>query len=199
MAAIEASKQGVKVALFEEHPQVGIPSHCSGVVSMNGLQLLGIGRSQAYDQRLIRGARFHPPSREPTTIKRNELVALIINRMKFDQFLAKKAINAGAQLRTKARVSKFERLSDGGVRATIQNGETVTGKILVDASGPGSRLPLQAGLKTPDWSQILPGLQYELIGTDKQDDMVDLYFGSQRAPGFFAWSIPTGDHSVRVG
>ena len=29
--------------------------------------------------------------------------------------------------------------------------------------------------------------------------MVELFFGSHRAPGFFAWTIPTGDHSARVG
>src|SRR5438034_10757473 len=66
-------------------------------------------------------------------------------------------------------------------------------------SGAGSRLPEQAGLSTPDWSQLLPGLQYELADMQKQGDMVELFFGSHRAPGFFAWSIPTGDHSARVG
>src|SRR5437773_7163036 len=33
----------------------------------------------------------------------------------------------------------------------------------------------------------------------KQGDMVELLFGTHRAPGFFAWSIPTGDQSARVG
>ena len=199
MAAIEASKLGAKVGLFEDHPQVGVPSHCSGVVSLNGLGLLGLGRNQTYDQRLIRGARFYPPSGEPITVSRPEPVALIVNRMKFDQYLAKKAMSQGVDLHTRSRVSKFERMIDGTVRATVQDGNIVKGKVMVDASGAGSRLPIQAGLKTPDWSQILPGLQYELIGTQRQDDLVSLYFGSERAPGFFAWSIPTGDHSVRVG
>lgn len=199
MAAIEASKQGAKVGLFEEHLQVGVPSHCSGVVSLNGLKLLGVSSNQAYDQRLIRGARLFPPTAEPIVIARPEPVALIINRMKFDQYLAKNALNNGVELHTKSRVSKFEKTSDRGIHVTIQDQGVVGAKVLIDASGAGSRLPTQAGLKPPDWSQILPGLQYELIGTDKQDDLVNLYFGSRRAPGFFAWSIPTGDHSVRAG
>src|SRR5207245_11433830 len=61
MAAIEASKQGVRIGLFEEHPQVGVPSHCSGVVSLSGLKLLGISSNQAFDQRMIRGAKLFPP------------------------------------------------------------------------------------------------------------------------------------------
>jgi len=199
MAAIEASKQGVRIGLFEEHPQVGVPSHCSGVVSLSGLKLLGISSNQAFDQRLIRGARFFPPTGSPIEITRPEPVALIINRMKFDQYLAKNAINNGVELHTKSRITKFEKTSDQEIHVTIQNQGVVGAKVLIDASGAGSRLPTQAGLKPPDWSQILPGLQYELIGTDRQDDLVNLYFGSKRAPGFFAWSIPTGDHSVRAG
>jgi len=199
MAAIEASKQGVRIGLFEEHPQVGVPSHCSGVVSLSGLKLLGITSNQAFDQRLIRGARFFPPTGSPIEITRPEPVALIINRMKFDQYLAKNAINNGVELHTKSRITKFEKTSDQEIQVTIQNQGVVGAKVLIDASGAGSRLPTQAGLKPPDWSQILPGLQYELIGTDRQDDLVNLYFGSKRAPGFFAWSIPTGDHSVRAG
>jgi flavin-dependent dehydrogenase len=42
-------------------------------------------------------------------------------------------------------------------------------------------------------------LQYELADAHERDDLVDLYFGSTRAPGFFAWSIPTSDHTARVG
>jgi|SRR5713101_2278858 len=199
MAAIEASRQGVKVGLFEEHPQVGVPSHCSGVVSLNGLKLLGVDRNQAYDQRLIRGARFFPPTGKPIEITRHEPVALIVNRMRLDQYLAKKALNNGVELHTKSRITRLARAGNREIHATIQNGGEVSAKVLIDASGAGSRLPTHAGLKVPDWSQILPGLQYELIGTNKQDDLVNLYFGSERAPGFFAWSIPTGDHSVRAG
>jgi flavin-dependent dehydrogenase len=132
-------------------------------------------------------------------VRKQEPVALILNRMKLDQFLAKQAIASGVELRTQARASKFERYEDGNAGIGLQNGENLTCRVVVDASGAGSRLPEQAGLETPDWSQLMPGLQYELVNTQLQDDLVELFFGSQKAPGFFAWSIPTGDRSVRVG
>ncbi len=198
-AAFEASKNGSHVLLLEEHSQVGVPSHCSGVVSLNGLKLLGLEPDPSFSQRFVHGARFHPPSGQPVEVRKPDPVALILNRMKLDQFLAKQAIAAGAELKTNARASKFRRHQDGSARLTLQSGEEVSCKVLIDASGAGSRLPEQAGLDTPDWSQLLPGLQYELIGTSKQADIVELFFGSQSAPGFFAWSIPTGDYSTRVG
>lgn len=119
--------------------------------------------------------------------------------MRFDQFLAKKAIAEGIMLRTNGRVVKFQQPDHGKVAVTLQDGEKILCRAVVDASGAGSRLPEQAGLEAPDWSQLLPGLQYELVNTQPQDNLVELYFGSRRAPGFFAWSIPTGDNSVRAG
>ncbi len=198
-AAIEASRNGCRVLLLEEHPQIGVPSHCSGVVSLNGLSLLGIEPHDSFNQRTIHGAKFYPPKGDPVEVKRPKPVAIIINRMRFDQYLAKQAMNKGVDLCTNTRVSKFERYPDGGVGVSVQNGPSFTGRVVIDASGAGSRLPEQAGLQTPDWSQLLPGLQYELLDTKQQGDMVELFFGSHRAPGFFAWSIPTGDHSARVG
>jgi digeranylgeranylglycerophospholipid reductase len=198
-AALESARNGSKVVLLEEHPQVGVPSHCSGVVSLNGLSMLGIEPQPMFSQRTIQGAIFHPPRGEPLELRTKQPVALIINRARFDQFLAKMATAAGAELHTKSRVSKVERYSQGEIGVSIQDGPRFRGDIVVDASGAGSRLPDQVGLATPDWTQLLPGLQFELADMPRQGDMVELFFGSHRAPGFFAWSIPTGDHGARVG
>jgi geranylgeranyl reductase family protein len=197
-AALEAAKRNARVLLLEEHPQVGLPSHCSGVVSISGLELLGLEAHSSFSQKLIHGARFFPPHGESIDVRKKAPVALILNRMKLDQFLAKQAVAAGVELRAKTRASKFERTADGDV-LTLADGSKVASKIVIDASGAGSRLPEQAGLQAPDWGQILPGLQYELLDMKEQGDLVELFFGSKRAPGFFAWSIPTGKNSARVG
>jgi len=197
-AALEASRNGAKVLLVEEHPQVGSPSHCSGVVSLKGLELLGLEAHPSFSQKMINGARFFPPHGEAIEVRKKEPVALILNRMKLDQFVAKQAVAAGAELRAKTRASKFQRTTSRDI-LTLADGSNIESKIIIDASGAGSRLPEQAGIQCPDWAQILPGLQYELSELQEQGDLVELFFGSKRAPGFFAWSIPTGSHSARVG
>ncbi|HEV2118909.1 MAG TPA: NAD(P)/FAD-dependent oxidoreductase [Candidatus Bathyarchaeia archaeon] len=197
-AALEAANKKARVLLLEEHPQVGIPSHCSGVVSLSGLELLGLDAHSSFSQKLIHGARFYPPHGESIEVRKQDPVALILNRMKLDQFLAKQAVAAGVELRAKTRASKFDRTSEGDI-VTLSDGSRVHGKVVIDASGAGSRLPEQAGLQAADWTQILPGLQYELVDMKEQGDLVELFFGSKRAPGFFAWSIPTGKNSARVG
>jgi len=197
-AALGAAKKNARVLLLEEHPQVGLPSHCSGVVSLSGLELLGLDSHSSFSQKLIHGARFFPPHGESIEVRKKDPVALILNRMKLDQFLAKQAVAAGVELRAKTRASKFERTADGD-SLTLADGSKVASKVVIDASGVGSRLSEQAGLRAPDWGEILPGLQYELVGMKEQGDLVELFFGSKRAPGFFAWSIPTGKNSARVG
>jgi len=197
-AALEAAKKNARVLLLEEHPQVGLPSHCSGVVSLSGLELLGLDAHSSFSQKLIHGARFFPPHGESIEVRKKDPVALILNRMKLDQFLAKQAVAAGVELRAKTRASKFERTVDGD-SLTLADGSKVASKVVIDASGAGSRLPEHAGLRAPDWGEILPGLQYELVDMKEQGDLVELFFGSKRAPGFFAWSIPTGKNSARVG
>ena len=197
-AALGAAKMNARVLLLEEHPQVGLPSHCSGVVSLSGLELLGLDAHSSFSQKLIHGARFFPPRGESIEIRKKDPVALILNRMKLDQFLAKQAVAAGVELRAKTRASKFERTADGD-SLTLADGSKVASKVVIDASGVGSRLSEQAGLRAPDWGEILPGLQYELVDMKEQSDLVELFFGSKRAPGFFAWSIPTGKNSARVG
>ena len=197
-AALEAAKKNARVLLLEEHPQVGLPSHCSGVVSLKGLELLGLEARSSFSQKLIHGARFYPPRGEPIEVRKKDPVALILNRMKLDQFLAKQAVAAGVDLRAKTRASKLERTPDGDL-LTLGDGSKIGARIVIDASGAGSRLPEQAGLQSPDWTQILPGLQYELVDMKEQGDLVELFFGSKKAPGFFAWSIPTGKNSARVG
>lgn len=199
LAALESARNESRVVLLEEHPQVGVPSHCSGVVSLNGLSMLGIEPQPVFSQKLIQGAVFHPPKGAPLELRTKRPVALIINRARFDQFLAKQATAAGVELSTKSRVSRIERRANGKIAVSVQDGPRVEGSVVIDASGAGSRLPEQVGLQTPDWTQLLPGLQYELGETGKQGDMVELFFGSRRAPGFFAWSIPTGERSARVG
>ena len=140
-AAYEAAKNDAKVVLLEEHAQVGVPSHCSGVVSLNGLSLLGIEPNSIFTQRMIQGAVFNPPKGEPVEVRTKSPVAVIINRMRFDQYLAKRAVAAGVSLHTKTRVSKFEHYPNGGVGLQVQDGPRYKGQIVIDASGAGSRLP----------------------------------------------------------
>src|SRR5438128_6708002 len=99
---------------------------------------------------MIQGAVFNPPKGEPVEVRTKNPVAVIINRMRFDQYLAKRAVAAGVSLHTKTRGSKFEHYPNGGGGLSVQDGLGFKGEDVVDASGAGSGVPEQAGLRTPD-------------------------------------------------
>src|SRR5947199_10381250 len=153
-AALEAAKKNARILLLEEHPQIGVPSHCSGVVSLKGLELLGLEAHSSFSQKLIHGARFFPPRGESIEIRKKDPVALILNRMKLDQFLAKQAVAAGVELRAKTRASKFERTADGD-SLSLADGSKVASKVVIDASGVVSRLSQQCGFRGPGCGVLL--------------------------------------------
>jgi len=41
-AALNLAKLGVKVTVFEEHPEIGLPSHCAGHLSIRSLSTMGL-------------------------------------------------------------------------------------------------------------------------------------------------------------
>ncbi len=92
------------------------------MVSLNGLSLLGLEPNSTFTQHMIQGAVFNPPKGEPVEVRTKNPVAVIINRMRFDQYLAKRAVAVGVSLHTKTRVSKFERYPAGGVGLQVKDG-----------------------------------------------------------------------------
>src|SRR5437773_1660038 len=86
--------------------------------------MLGVEPQSVFAQRTIQGAVFHPPKGEPLELRTKQPVAVIINRARFDQYLAKSAVAAGVELHTKMRVSRFERYPDRTVGVSVQDGPT---------------------------------------------------------------------------
>jgi flavin-dependent dehydrogenase len=68
-------------------------------------------------------------------------------------------------------------------------------RAVVIASGFGSRLAAELGLGKV--SYFLMGAQAE-VETNGIDE-VEVYFGQEVAPGFFAWLVPTSPHRALVG
>lgn len=198
LAAYEAAGKGFSVGLLEEHPQIGIPSHCSGVVSLKGLQLIGVEPRQEFVQRKVVGARIYSPSGIEIEIRRKDPVAYVLNRAQFDQSLARRAEERGVKIHLSTRAVELvkEGSSAAGVRCP---GQEISSSLIIDASGVGSRLPTSVGLERISNEGILPGMQYELTDCETDHDYVEVYFGRKYAPGFFAWTIPTGKNTKRVG
>jgi len=197
VAAREAAKRGIDVTVFEEDSEVGVPCHCAGLLSLDGLKEIQVPLDDVFIQNRVRGARFFSPSKLPFTIERKEPVACVVNRSCLDKFLAAQAFHAGAMLKLNSRVRKIRRV--GGKISVVGDFGEVKADVVIDAEGVSSRLIKQVGLRPLRAQRLLPAFQCELTGTHIDKDYVEIHTGRELAPEFFAWVIPLSGDSARIG
>ncbi|MFX1485665.1 MAG: geranylgeranyl reductase family protein [Promethearchaeota archaeon] len=199
MAAQKIASTGLDVAIIEEHSDVGIPTHCAGLLSVDGIKRLKMEIPPKCVQNVVRGAKFYSPSGNLFLVKRQLKQAYVIDREILDKRLAKKAVDSGATLLLDTRVLRMRRYGKRLLLCTGDNSQ-IRANVVIDAEGVKAGLVKNMGLKPPERSMILPALQFEIIDTrDIDPDFVEIYLGKNVAPGFFAWVIPTGEDTARVG
>lgn len=201
LAANEIAKRGFAVQIFEEHEQVGQPDHCAGLLSTSGLKRIGIKLPKDIIQNTVMGARIYSPAGHSIMIKRGRREANVIDRKKFDAWLASRAIDSGAVVTTKAKVKAFvkKQRKIQGVSVGTERNEEHTARTFVVAEGSRCRLSGSVGLPVVQRSSKYPAFQYEVSGVNIDESIVEMFYGKQVAPSFFAWIIPLGEKRARIG
>jgi geranylgeranyl reductase family protein len=203
-AAAKLAKQGAGVTVFEEHAEIGVPSHCAGHLSISGLKRLGLfPLPGAIVDSTIFGATIYSPVGNAFTVRFSSPVTCTVNRTLFDQLIAQRAQASGACYSLRSRVES-PIIKDGCVKGVnvSRKGRTekLQAKIVVDAEGISSSLLRQAGLQPPERSRIMNAVSAEVEGTaNLETDMVELFLGSEYARGFYAWLIPRTENTARIG
>jgi digeranylgeranylglycerophospholipid reductase len=204
-AALNLAKMGVNAAVFEEHPQIGYPSHCAGHISIRSLSSMGLyPLPSGIVENTFRTANFYSSKGTKFSIHLSRPVTAALNRARFDQYLAKQAEAAGAHFILNTRVQSLI-MNDGFVRGVNvqQNGEKqaqVASKITVDAEGVSSRLLRETGLSGLKPRGLVYAVEAEVENVrDVEQDAVEVYLGRAYAPGFYGWLIPKLDGTAKVG
>jgi geranylgeranyl reductase family protein len=197
IAAREAARKGIEVTVLEEDKEIGTPCHCAGLLSLNGLEKIGVLPDGLFVQNKVKGARFFSPSGLSFTVEQSQPVAYVVDRSLFDRSLAQQAREAGAKVMLSSKVHTIERVDSG--MAVVGKDESFEAKVIIDAEGVSSRVLKAIGLKPLEPACILPALQFDLDGVGADPNYVEVHVGRGIAPNFFAWVIPLGEGSTRVG
>ena len=194
--ARDIAKRGFHVALVEEHRRVGVPSHCSGLISPRTLAMGEMGNDIVVNQ--VRGAYVHVMGGEEVRLAAKETKAVAIDRIRWDEILASQAEEAGAEM-VRARFISAERIRDGMRLHCRRDGRDVvlTTRLLVGADGAHSRVARSLGLAKPAESVYALGAEGYLNKLDSE--FVHVFVGRQLAPSWFGWIIPIGKGRVRLG
>lgn len=201
------AEKGLKVGILEEHKTVGEPPHCAGLISVRGFHRLGVTPSKDVVLNKVRGARIFSPAGDSLTVERRDEQAYVIDRVSLDRELVSDATGCGAQLLSNAKAKSIRIENTGAVivaeirgARSVKTEKTFWGKVVVSAEGAQSKLTSQLGLDSPNPRMKLYATQFEMSNVKlEREDLVEIFLGRKYALGFFAWVIPTGSDSARVG
>ena len=103
IAAREVAEKGFDVKVVEEDPEVGVPNHCAGLLSLRGMKEIGVPTDEAFVENYVKGAVFYSPSGLSFTVEKSRYVACVVDRELFDKYLAQKACEAGVDILVKTK------------------------------------------------------------------------------------------------
>ncbi len=184
--AKKIAREGFKVVVIEEDPSIGKPVRCTGLVSWR-LKELVPDLPEDVILNVVNRARFYPSDLE----LKSDKPVFVIDRAKLDVELSKRAIEAGADVRT---LTKFEGYRRDGFLKVKTNREVLQAKILIGADGSTSQVARSANLDQPD--NLLIGMQATVKG-EFEPDVVELWFNA--SPDFFGWVGPLNERWARIG
>ncbi len=186
LCAREIAKNNNSVLVIEEDYEIGTPEHCGGLVSIHGLERLGIIPFQKTLNHQIESAKIYAPNGNSFSINSKKQKVVEISRRELDKQIAFQAQKNGAIIKVK---TSFQEYSNEEVRT---NNEKIKCKIFVDGRGISS-------LAKKDPTGIISSAQYEIYANWIKKGIVEIFFDQKKYPGFFAWIIPIDEGRGKVG
>ena len=168
---------------------------CTGLVSRECVDKYSIPESVIYHW--VNSAVLFPPSGKPIRIQRDTPQVAVLNRAAFNQIWTQRAQRAGVEYHFSCNLKGIVREKGKVTVEVSRHGEifTLQSRAIVIATGFGTQLLDNLGLGGA--GDFVMGAQAEV--DSKDIDEVEVYFGNEVAPGFFAWLVPSSPGKVLVG
>lgn len=204
-ASLYASRNGASVLLIDKKREIGSPIQCAGflpdVSEVKALlpdaelpeALINYPDSCILQQ--IKTQRIIPPN---CNVKEFAVRGSVLDRRRYDQYLAEQAAGAGAELMVKTRVTKVEgtTVETSGIFGKYK----IKAKAIIGADGPGSLVAKSKGLAMkPELKETSVAIEYQVRNVDIDPDALEMYFGKDYVPGGYAWIFPEGRDRANVG
>lgn len=185
--------KGIKTVVFEEHDEIGLPLHCAGLITPRVFSLTPFSSDNLVLNR-IKGAVIHSPLGYTLSIGGDKVHALAIDRIAFDKAMMNYAIEEGADILLDSRVDHVS-CSNDEIKIKTNDCE-VSSRFLVGADGANSIV--RRSFNFPEPAEYLKCIGIHISDTSFNPDFVEIFLGSNIAPGFFAWLIPTNSKGTEA-
>ena len=196
-AATLFCQQGLSVLMLEEHSEVGRPFQCAGLVTPSAMDAVN-GHHTVLEE--VDGALIHGPSGTLVPVGTDGVLrTYVVCRKRFDQFVVQQGMEAGATIWLNSKPTNITIEPQGANVMVERDGreQRITARLIVGADGAHSWTRRHFRMGRP--KELMVGYQVEVTGYEGRDRWLEMYSGTEIAPGFFAWVIPSGFGTHRIG
>ncbi len=204
-ARILAGK-GFKTVMVERRSTIGVPIHCGELLPTlpelldifprsKRLQHLGNVPKELVTNKTSRTQLISPQGHAVEF----KFGTNIIDRTKFDQYLAHQAADAGCETYLQSTV--VNRSTSNQIEFKSRSGpDSLDAKVVVGADGPSSIIARTLGnsYSSPE-RELSPSINFIMKNVECDENVVQMFFGRNIAPGGYTWIIPKGDSMANVG
>ncbi len=186
------AKEGFSTEVYEEHNTIGKPIQCTGITTiyLNNVLTERKIESEGFLVNTISKTRVFAPDNSSVdiTLKKN----YIVDRTRFDQYLADLAQSAGAKIHCG---KKFITGSRSSKKIKLKfNNETKETDALIGADGPFSAVAKAFNMYGN--RRFALGAQARMQMNETFDpNVVEFFLGK----GYFGWLVPETERIARVG
>ncbi len=185
------AQRGHTVTIYENHPAIGSPIQCTGILTSD-FDELNLPMD-SYLVNTIDTIEVFAPQQHLAINQKDYIVC----RTKFDNFFAGLALKAGAKVFVNHAFIRKEGKTLI-IKDSVHNTEkAIMPDIVIAADGPLSPTAKAYGFFHPERESYY-GIQAIVQGNFDQRT-IKTYFGKEVCPGLFAWVVPESSTTARVG
>jgi geranylgeranyl reductase family protein len=194
-AARLLAEQGFDVALVDRNHGPRCTIVCSGIIGSEAYRRLELSEQDVVQA--LRRASFFSPSGYEVRHETERPFAYVVDRTSFDGLLLERALRSGANYLPGAAAVDLEYERDA-IAIHLRSETAVTkivAKIALVATGHQRWFRRHTNVGIP--RHYVHGIHVDV--PFREIDAAELYFGTEVAPGFFAWIVPSGPQRARLG
>ncbi|MFQ6082756.1 MAG: NAD(P)/FAD-dependent oxidoreductase, partial [Candidatus Aminicenantia bacterium] len=195
-AAKRLAEGGLDVVVLEKKNEIGTHTICTGIVGKEAFREFNLSRDSILIE--IKKIKMVSPYASSIIYQHPTSFAYVVGREKFDKYIADIAQSKGVEIELENQVMDISVNKNYVEVLTEVKSKCLrkySAKIAIIATGIDYKLNKKLGLGYP--KDFLNGVQAELeIGNI---DSTTVFVGKNIAPGAFAWVVPIGEETVRIG
>lgn len=200
-------KPAPRIALVDKRDPWREPVPCAEAVHRHRLESLVPKVEPEWIRGPVDGAMFIAPDGTPVSFS-TPASGYLIDRAHMHRRLAEQARDRGVHCNFRVRVTALSRLENGFRTATYEVAKTdaaaekttatLRAKVVIDCSGPGTGFGVGEEITQGNFD-VEPAVFALVKGPKYPVNYIQMFFGTNYAPGGYAWLFPRDEHVANVG